>query len=284
MSIVLRGLLVLAGLLPMVARALDVTLFINRDTTSLSGIAFPAAAFNTSPVFELKNALLEVELGEPLVVTLVNMDSVLHTFTIDGVLAASNQVAGGDTAVFPLTFTQPGCHRYYSATPRGSLLGAGGIILVGHTGMPHFFWNLFEVDAVFSAQVAAGLADTVPPDLAPDLFLINGAHAPATFQDTDTYVMLQQGDSAIIAIANGGLMEHSIHFHGFHVTILHSRLQPERVGWVKDTFPVKRGEAMAVLLVADQPGMYPVHDHNLIVVTTAGVYPGGMMTHIEVMP
>ena len=41
--------------------------------------------------------------------------------------------------------------------------------------------------------------------------------------------------------------------------------------WEKDTFPVFPGEAMTLLLVPDQPGMYPVHNHNLVTVATGGL-------------
>jgi hypothetical protein len=47
---------------------------------------------------------------------------------------------------------------------------------------------------------------------------------------------------------------------------------------------VKKGEGMTVQLVANQAGIYPVHDHNLIAVTNAGFYPGGMITQIIVDP
>ena len=40
---------------------------------------------------------------------------------------------------------------------------------------------------------------------------------------------------------------------------------------------------MTLLLVPDQPGMYPVHNHNLVTVATGG-YPGGMITRLNIMP
>jgi len=56
------------------------------------------------------------------------------------------------------------------------------------------------------------------------------------------------------------------------------------VGWSKDTVPVKRGECVVVKLNPNQSGEYPVHAHNLVAVTNAGFYPGGMITFLSVAP
>jgi hypothetical protein len=66
--------------------------------------------------------------------------------------------------------------------------------------------------------------------------------------------------------------------------MISSSHHPERVGWSKDTVPIRMGEVLTVQLVANQVGMYPVHNHNLIAVTNAGFYPGGMITQIHVAP
>ncbi|MCH1576729.1 MAG: hypothetical protein L7S67_10685, partial [Flavobacteriales bacterium] len=69
-----------------------------------------------------------------------------------------------------------------------------------------------------------------------------------------------------------------------HVDILQSTHLPERVGWNKDTLPFPRSEVSVVRLVAFQSGAYPVHNHNLIAVTNAGLYPGGMITVLNITP
>ncbi len=56
------------------------------------------------------------------------------------------------------------------------------------------------------------------------------------------------------------------HFHGYHVKIIDVKIHQTMLGWEKDTFPVFPGEAMTLLLVPDQPGMFPVHNHNLVTV------------------
>jgi hypothetical protein len=56
------------------------------------------------------------------------------------------------------------------------------------------------------------------------------------------------------------------------------------INWTKDSFPMAPGATITFLVVPDKPGMYPMHDHNLIVSTNAGLYPGGMMGMFDIMP
>jgi FtsP/CotA-like multicopper oxidase with cupredoxin domain len=79
-------------------------------------------------------------------------------------------------------------------------------------------------------------------------------------------------------------MAHSMHFHGYHVKILSSEKTPQMNGWIKDSFPVKTDDKVTILLVPDKDGMYPVHDHNLIATTNIGLYPGGMIVMLNIMP
>ncbi|MBL0126759.1 MAG: multicopper oxidase domain-containing protein [Flavobacteriales bacterium] len=262
--------------------ALDVTLYIHKDSSEVYGSIVHGCAFNTTDTYSSKSALLRVGTGEVLNVTVINRDTLEHTFTIDDVISTGNVIAPNGTATFTVTLNAAGSYRYYSDRSYGALIGAGGIILVGHQPYPAFYWNLFDLNSSNTYGLASGQLAAIPTPYEPDLFFMNGTHFPFTLDDPDTYVDVQMGDTVVIAIVNGGNMEHVFHFHGFHVRILDSKMQPERAGWIKDTFPVKMGEAMTVMLVAGQVGTYPVHDHFLIAVTNAGLYPGGMLTLINV--
>ena len=91
-------------------------------------------------------------------------------------------------------------------------------------------------------------------------------------------------DEVYISMINAGIMSHTLHFHGFHVEILQSAKRPYTVGWIKDGIPLAPDEVVTVKLVPDKPGMYPVHDHNLISVLSGNVYPGGMITTLRILP
>jgi hypothetical protein len=49
-----------------------------------------------------------------------------------------------------------------------------------------------------------------------------------------------------------------------------------------DTVPVGPGERVDVIIVANNPGEWPLHCHAAAHQSNAGAYPGGMMTHLIV--
>ena len=266
------------------AKGLDLTLYINKDSVEVQSNWASACSFNRTDTFDMKNAIIKLDLNEVLDLTVINQDSLAHTFTIDGLLESNNAIPSQSSAQFSLSISQAGTYRFYSNKTYGGLIGASGILLVGYTSSICFYWNLFEMNRDLSNDLARLDETTIPNNWQPENFFINGAHFPNTLSDPDAYVEVQLGDTVIISIVNSGNMEHVLHFHGFHVRILHSSDQLDRVGWIKDTVPVGIGSTLTVELIADQEGIYPVHDHNLISVTNTGFYPGGMITQINVGP
>lgn len=264
--------------------ALETTLYINAGTINYNQGDVGWCAFNPTDLLEAGSEKLVVDLNETLELTVVNTTDFSQTFTIDGFIEDDNVILPGETMSFELEFDQPGVHRYYSDVPMGAFAGASGIISVIDNANDQYYWNLFDLNIDLSQAFISGSADDYALDYKPELFMINGRFYPQTLEDMDVMVMGMVGQTVDINVVNSGFMDHVMHFHGFHVEIISSRIQPERVGWSKDSVPIKRGEAMRLRLYLDQPGMYPVHDHNLIAVTNTGLYPGGMITHIEVMP
>jgi FtsP/CotA-like multicopper oxidase with cupredoxin domain len=96
--------------------------------------------------------------------------------------------------------------------------------------------------------------------------------------------MQQVGDTIYIVVLNSGKMLHTLHFHGYHVEIVNASINSRYNGWIKDSFGILTGEILMLKLIPNKPGLYPVHEHNLINVTTNGVYPGGMLNLIDIQP
>ena len=140
-----------------------------------------------------------------------------------------------------------------------------------------------DTQAQLSHDLSNQVATEIPFNYVPHLFFINGYAFPQILDDPNTAIEVQLNQPVVIAVANSGNMDHMLHWHGFHVEILYSAYQPERIGWIKDTFPVKKGDTMILHLIPDQLGIYPVHDHNLVTVTNLGIYPGGMLTRVTVV-
>ena len=267
-------------LLCQLTHALDLTLHLNKDSQTVSDLEVYFCAFNESSEFSPKNLNLNADADEEINLEIFNNDDLPHTFTIDGLV--DEEIAAGESASVSFTISEEGTYRYYSSYSYGMKTGASGILLIGYTDIPQFYWNLFDCEHTLSQELAENTTSEIPSDYQPELFFINGAHFPNTLEDPETYIEIELGDEIIISILNSGNMEHVLHFHGFHVEVLQSEILDHYTGWIKDTLPFKCGEMMTVKLTADQPGIYPVHDHNLIAVTNVGFYPGGMLTQINV--
>lgn len=260
------------------------TLYINSGSLTIVDYTLQTCVFNDSANFNKQNRIFELNSGDELLLHVINNDVVEHTFTIDGLIESGNVIPAGSSDDFFLSFPADGVYRFYSDRPGGKLLGASSMILVGYENYARYYWNMFEQQDTLTDQIDAGTETTIPLDYLPDIFTVNMKVSSELTTDTLSYIQQMVGDTIVIAIVNSGNMHHNLHFHGYHLTVLSAEKNTHMVNWSKDSFPVVEGEVMLLLLVPDQPGMYMMHNHNMITITTNGVYPGGMMSMIEIMP
>ena len=59
---------------------------------------------------------------------------------------------------------------------------------------------------------------------------------------------------------------------------------PNQINWFKDSFPVYPMETLVLRIIPDKEGEYPVHDHNLVAVTSGNIYPNGMFSTMLISP
>ena len=76
--------------------------------------------------------------------------------------------------------------------------------------------------------------------------------------------MLEEGDLVVMTISNSSGTVHPMHLHGDHVVVL-SRDGVPATGslWWTDTLDVRSGETYEVAFVADNPGIWMDHCHDL---------------------
>ncbi len=260
------------------------TLWINTGEWHQSMDTMSVLRYNASAVFDTSNVALINPEETALLLTVINNDSQAHTFDLDGLDNFGVEILPADTITFDVPPMAMGTYRYFSNNQRGAYLGLSGIFKVGLNMPNQFHWNLSDCmpERMDSVDVEGELLDEEP--YVPRYFSINSYTYPNTTLDTNGLVALNLGDSCTISIVNSGFMDHVLHFHGFHVKYLTTTIQSSRIGWIKDTVPILQGEAITLLLVANQVGIYPVHNHNLIAVTNSGFYPGGMLTLINITP
>jgi hypothetical protein len=263
------------------------TLHINKSPYLIGGAfgyTFQACVFNASSSFDVQNEIIEINEGDNLQLHVINNDTLEHTFTIENLVESNNIIAPGGTNDFTLNFNNIGPYRFYSDVFYGRHLGASSIIMYGYEDHARYYWNMFEQSDTLSEEIALLDATSIPFDYQPDIFSINMKVHPDIQNDPNANIVQNVGDTIYISIVNSGAMLHTLHFHGYHVEIISASINSRYNGWIKDSFSVLQDEVILVRLVPDKAGFYPVHEHNLINITTNGSYPGGMLNLLEIQP
>jgi FtsP/CotA-like multicopper oxidase with cupredoxin domain len=82
------------------------------------------------------------------------------------------------------------------------------------------------------------------------------------YPNTPTFVV-KKGDRVKVTFINKSLGEHPMHLHGHHMTVLKKNGKPVQTPWQTDTLALQLGESYEIAFVADNPGMWMDHCHNL---------------------
>ncbi|SFT74689.1 Multicopper oxidase [Lishizhenia tianjinensis] len=262
------------------AATIEDTLYINRgNMLAVDSTSIPYFAFNTSSTFNKENKRLIMNAGDIMMLTVINTDTVEHGFDIKGYPNMDTLISMQDTVSLTFTYQNPGAHIFYdpSFSEGYRYMGLAGMIVVKDptSTASNFYWNMKEHQVAFNEALNQG-SSVNWNNYYPDYFTINGKSNPHINNDTNARVIGSVGDTIHIYMVNTGQSLHSIHFHGYHLRIMSSTKFPNHVGRSKDTFPVYSMEAVVLELVPDQPGEYPVHDHNLVAVSGGNIYPNGM--------
>ena len=107
--------------------------------------------------------------------------------------------------------------------------------------------------------------------------LINGKTAPAIPE-----LRVKKGERVLFRMVNTGNMVHPMHVHGMRWEILATDGFALNQTYAKDTLPLNAGERYDGLLVADNPGRWLVHCHNLEHVGESGVSMTGLAFELVV--
>jgi len=109
-----------------------------------------------------------------------------------------------------------------------------------------------------------------------DGFTINGRSFPFTEP-----VDVKEGEKVRVRFLNVGYQPHFMHTHSHRFTVVARDgsyvNEPQKI----DTVGIGPGQRVDIILVADNPGIWPFHCHSLDHVTNEHIYPGGMLTFIR---
>jgi len=261
-------------------------LWINNGVSNVvDSPEIPYTAFNSSSEFATNNTIITIAVGDTVAFTIHNNDTLTHGFSIKETSLPGGPyiLLPGETVEINVPFNSFGAYIYYDDLnyPHYKSLGAAGIIYVRNNAHSAFYWNMKEHDKEWNTEIVNGSFPALA-DFAPVYFTLNGLNNPETQEDPTSKITGNVGDTLIICMVNTGQMTHSIHLHGYHGTITYSSAHPAHNGREKDTFPVQSMEAIVLYIVPDKPGIYPVHDHNLVATSGNGIYANGMFQIIVI--
>lgn len=284
-----RRVLLFAGWLlvsfSMIQAATNIRLLLNRgDYLAVDSTSYPYYAFNYESEFDAHNAVLKVVLGDTVIFSVINTDTLPHGFTIIGYPGSGSNISPLDSITDTIVFHTPGLFIYHDNFdyPKYSYLGASGTILVeAPNSFAHFYWNFKEHQDSLNYDLVNGQSVNWAA-YEPNYFTVNSRGKPDIPDDSTAVVIANVGDTVRIMMTNTGRSVHSIHFHGFHCRILYASQNAQMLNWSKDSFPLKSMETMILEMVPDKPGFYPVHDHNLIAVSGGGYYPNGIFMMMQI--
>ena len=259
------------------------TLYLNRDTVTMGNLLVNRCVLNDSTIFNKQNGHIDLEIGDLLEVVIYNQDTISHDFSVANGSFLGTIPAGGNST-YSIPFNNFGTYGIKASDPTGDLLGAFAVIRVGLANEISFIWNLWDINDSLSHDIGDGIENSIPVDYRPNVYTINSEVYPETANEPIGAVNGSIGDTIYVSIVNSGNMIHTLHFHGFHFEFLQVAQRTHVVNWIKDSAPVFLDETITLRFVPDKNGMYPVHDHNLISVLSVNVYPGGMITTLNIQP
>ena len=234
---------------------------------------------------------MRVPAGEPVRLRLVNSDSSVHRFSVNGTPFRVLAIDGHD-----LSGPEPLDHVRLP-------LAAGGRYDIGFF-MPEHAVRVDLLDTNASVELIPPGASRAPPpsidDEEPDFDpLTYGRPAPTQFSTPSSFdrefslritkklgffdgrpgrqwaidggiypnvpmFVVEQGDVVRITITNESGVVHPMHLHGHHALVLSRNGEPSTGSpWWTDTLDVDPGDEYVIAFRADNPGIWMDHCHNL---------------------
>lgn len=239
--------------------------------------------------------LIHVKEGDEVTVNVNNLTTLPHTIHWHGVLQKGTWKMDGvpDTTQAAIAPGETFTYKWI-AEPSGTLWYHCHVNVNEHAAMRGMFGPLIvdpktptDIEKKVTKDYILMLSDWaskwafkpgyggVPGDVW-DYFTINGK----AFPDSQP-LRIKEGDVVRIRLIGAGEFTHSIHIHGHVFLVAFKDGRPLPNPYEADTIAVSPGERYDVILTADNPGRWMVHDHVDSHTMNGDKPMGGMMTVIE---
>ncbi len=123
------------------------------------------------------------------------------------------------------------------------------------------------------------MGDNASMSMEYDYFTINGKSFPATEP-----IEVEEGQLVRLRFLNPSQTIHPMHLHGMDMAIVAKDGEPLADPQRINTLDIGQGETYDVVFLADNPGTWLLHCHDLHHASNAGQEPGGLIVAITVKP
>jgi FtsP/CotA-like multicopper oxidase with cupredoxin domain len=190
-------------------------------------------------------------------------------------------VKPGEEFTYEYIARPAGTHFYHCHVNTNEHLNrgmAGALIVLPRVPEPHVDQDIALVMQEWNSRYAQGGQLGNPREVNDcDFFTLNGKSFPETEP-----IRAKLGEVLRIRFINAGSQPHFMHLHGHEFMVTHKDGVPLAEPQLMDTVAVGPGERVDIIILANNPGEWPLHCHTAAHQTNAGAYPGGMMTHLLV--
>jgi FtsP/CotA-like multicopper oxidase with cupredoxin domain len=284
------GLLTSAGFAHAEKRSFDLTIE-DTNITLVGDQKFHTFAFNG----QVPGPLLHVKEGDEVTVNVTNLTTLPHTIHWHGLLQRGNwkmdgvpdttqaAIAPGDTFTYSFVAEPSGTmwyHCHVNVNEHVAMRGMWGPLIIDPKKPTPIEKKVTKDYILMLSDWATAWAQKpgyggVPGDVF-NYFTINGK----AFPDTQP-IRVKKGDVVRIRLIGAGELIHSIHIHGHVFKVAFKDGRPLPAPYDADTIAVAPGERYDLILTADNPGRWMVHDHVDSHTMNGDKPMGGMMTVIE---
>jgi FtsP/CotA-like multicopper oxidase with cupredoxin domain len=253
--------------------------------------AFHTFAFNV----QVPAPLIHVKEGDEVTVNVNNLTTIPHsihwhgllqkgTWQMDGVPDTTQAaIKPGDTFTYKFVAAPSGTmwyHCHVNVNEHAAMRGMYGPFIIDPKKPTPIEKKVTKDYILMLSDWASKWAfkpgyGGVPGDVW-DYFTINGKSFPETQP-----IRISKGDVVRIRLIGAGELTHSIHIHGHILLVAFKDGRPLSSPYEADTVVVGPGERYDIILTADNPGRWMVHDHVDSHTMNGDKPMGGLMTVIE---